>query len=152
MAKKSRAGGSDFKDDVQSDFSDEVQGDFSDEYGDSFSEDYPDEFYDDRQDWFSDEAHGGFCDDYAQPEPDDTAEQAAPTSIKIKVSDDGGETWYSYNLDVTRGLENTGLRPGQLLIMNSERYEVYADDFGDVWMRKKKEPTKKSAAKAGKRK
>lgn len=89
------------------------------------------------KDDFSDDFQGGFGDDYSQPEYGDevleTGEQ--PTSIEVKVSDDKGATWYKFDLDITVDLENSGLKPGQLLIMNDEKYEVVESEYGDLGMR-----------------
>ena len=52
--------------------------------------------------------------------------------IDIRVSDDRGKTWYDFALDMTEDWEDSGLMPGQLFIMNYEKFEVYTDENGDV--------------------
>lgn len=78
-----------------------------------------------------------FYDDYTQPDYSDGSGDAGeqPTIIQVKVSDDKGATWHKYDMDVSMDLDSSGLKPGQLLIMNSEKYEVFAGEYGDIGLR-----------------
>jgi|GEM_PF-6861876 len=94
-----------------------------------------------KDDDFRDDSQGDFADDYPQIEPAELDAEAGeqPTTVQVKVSDDRGETWYWYALDMTVELADSGLRPGQLVAMNSEKYEVIESEFGDLGLRSYKE-------------
>jgi len=55
--------------------------------------------------------------------------------IELKVSGDGGETWQRRMVDMS-DLQESGLRKGEIFILNSERYHVIADDFGELGVEK----------------
>lgn len=95
------------------------------------------------KDDFKDDSQGDFADDYPQVELDEGPEVDAPTTIQVKVSYDRGETWHWFDLDVTGELEGSGLQAGQLLIMNSEKYEVIENEYGDLGLRPHKAGKKK---------
>lgn len=96
------------------------------------------------KDDFRDDSQGDFADDYPQTEPDDQADVGEqPTTIPIKVSDDRGETWRWFDLDMSVDLEDSGLRVGQLVSMNSEKYEVVENEYGNLGLRPYKESKKK---------
>lgn len=88
-----------------------------------------------------------FTDDYSQGEPEIESEEQQAAKIQIKISDDGGETWERSTLDISTPIEESALRAGQLLILNGERFEVCADDWGDIGLK----PVKNSNKKGGKR-
>lgn len=84
---------------------------------------------------FKDDYQGDFVDDYPG-----TGE---PIMISIKISDDRGETWSRSTLDPTVPIEESGLQAGQLVILNSEKYEVIANDWGEIELRPVKPDRKK---------
>ena len=69
------------------------------------------------------------------PENSVDTESERAASIPIKVSDDRGITWSRATLDMSVPIGDSGLRAGQLLVMNGEKYEVCADDWGDIGLR-----------------
>lgn len=97
-----------------------------------------------KNDDFRDDSQGDFADDYPQIELDDQADAGEQsTTIRVKVSDDRGDTWHWFDLDMAVELEESGLQPGQLVNMNSEKYEVFSGEFGDIGLRPYKESKKK---------
>ena len=49
---------------------------------------------------------------------------------EVKVSDDQGQTWQRRKIDFGKDLDESGLNPGEIFQMNSERFEVVAGEDG----------------------
>lgn len=49
---------------------------------------------------------------------------------EVKVSSDGGETWFRRKINMAVDLEESGLRPGEIFQINEDQYKVFSGDDG----------------------
>lgn len=61
---------------------------------------------------------------------DDYQEENANSSVEIKVSSDGGETWQRRKINMSAGLDESGLQLGELFMWQEEKYLVSMGDEG----------------------
>jgi hypothetical protein len=50
--------------------------------------------------------------------------------VELKVSSDQGETWERRTVNLSNGLEDSGLDPGDIFQFQGEKYAVSNDDDG----------------------
>lgn len=59
--------------------------------------------------------------------------------VEVKVSSDGGETWFRRKINMALNLEESGLRVGELFKLQEEQYRVLAKN-GELQVEKLKNP------------
>jgi hypothetical protein len=65
--------------------------------------------------------------------------------VEVKVSDDEGETWKRRKISMVSGLDESGLKVGEMFQLNGERYKVMAGEDGMMIEQIKKPEREKSA-------
>ncbi|MZP31185.1 hypothetical protein GTO91_15870 [Heliobacterium undosum] len=60
--------------------------------------------------------------------PDTDCVESTVTTLKVSI--DGGQTWHKIFVDLSADIEQSGLKPGYLILHQGERYRVAACDDG----------------------
>jgi len=50
--------------------------------------------------------------------------------VEVKVSEDGGETWFRRKISMVSGLDESGLNIGEIFQFNGEKFKVLTGEDG----------------------